>query len=239
VAEAEAAQRSRPDDRAARFTLCQAYGQLGLEMSRHDATAKDCEGYYRKAIALGEALCRDFPDDHRYHSSLGAARHNLALRLRTVSRHDEALPLVKAAVESQLSALKGSPGQPKYQEFLGNHYGLLAGAHLTRGDHAAAAAAALKLRDVSSPAGAHAERAASHLAACYRKVNADRTITAAQRKAVAEWYAADAVASLRTARTQGWKTTATQLQASTTYGVFRARADFQALLRELEVPAKP
>ena len=134
----------------------------------------------------------------------------------------------------QLKALECEPRNATSERFLANHYANLAGVHLDGGDHAAAAAAALKLRTVPAAAGVNAARGASQLADCWAKAAADKTLTPARRKELSERYAAETLSSLRQAVREGAKVSAASLRKHAAMARLLTRREFQLFLQEVE-----
>ena len=67
------------------YDLARRYLALAPKLYGQAGKAGEGEATFRMAIALLEGLCRDQPAVHRHHCWLGAARNNLAIKLRGVA----------------------------------------------------------------------------------------------------------------------------------------------------------
>ena len=200
-------------------------------------TRKEAEQHFRRSVAVGEELVaarKGAPDVHIYHSLVGAARSNLAMRLWVDKRLDEARDEVERAIQSQLQAIAGDPKNATYRQYLSNHYSVIGDVHLDRNDHVSAADSAAKLRSVTLPDGGHGVRSAYLFVDCRTKVNAAKEMPSAERVKTSNRYAAEAVASLRLAVKDGWRPTVLSVRNNSKFVALRTRKDFQEVLKEIE-----
>src|SRR5262249_27636682 len=112
---------------------------------RDTGRPRDAEEAQKRALAINKKLAANHPDVPRYRYLVGGSLHNLAMNLANRGDMDEAIRLLKEAVDHQQAALKLSPRNPDYRTYLRNHYVLLSDVLIRLGDHRAAAKWAAEL----------------------------------------------------------------------------------------------
>jgi tetratricopeptide (TPR) repeat protein len=130
----QAAARLKPGDAQCQFTLAEQLAAVG----RHD----EAEKVYARAVTLWRKRAAEPSAQPADRSQLGAVLNNFAMLLTKRNKPAEAARLLEEAVVSQKAALEIDPKNPRYRQFLRNHYRNLTDAWLALGDHAAAARAA-------------------------------------------------------------------------------------------------
>jgi serine/threonine protein kinase/tetratricopeptide (TPR) repeat protein len=214
---------------ACRVELADSLSSLGVLLA--EARSPEAEPLHREAVALRRKLVADFPLMADYRSELGASLHNLALARR--AHPAEALDLTRQAIMHQRAALAVNPRHDVYRSFLRNHFWMLAELQLARGEHAEAAAAARDMADVFPEYAEDRYRAARLLTGCVPLAAKDAKHDDAQRRRLAETYAAQAVDHLREALRLGHGEPA-RLRDDPVFAPLRQRPDFKALFSRVQ-----
>jgi tetratricopeptide (TPR) repeat protein len=223
----KAAVEACPDEPRARYAIAVAQNDLGSLLHRL-ARHKEAVAAFRQAISSLQAnLDASGPVALSSRSMLGGALNNLALVLGDVGEHEDAAELLRQAVTHQAAALEQNPGQPRYREFLRNHYWNLAEALLRLGQYGKAAEAAAELPPLYPDGWKEHVRAARYLARCASLATEDAALEKGKRQAVSKGYGDRAVALLRQAAGKGWNGAAELTGPE--WEPLRSRADFREL----------
>jgi len=184
---------------------------------------------YRKALELWRKLAAGAPKNAGYQSAVGATLNDLAIARKNPA---EAARLLEEAVTYQKSARLIDPDNPRYRQFLRNHYSNLAETliQLRKHDEAARVAAEIpilhpdRLQELVQPA--------YFLARCAALAAKDGELPEEKRKEVVNRYGERAVGLLRQAADKGWKNVAALKDP--VFEPLRSRDDFQKLVAELK-----
>jgi tetratricopeptide (TPR) repeat protein len=215
-----------------RQDLAKSYGSLGNLLVQVAEPSK-AEAAYRRALEIQEKLAADFPAVPAYQSVLGTTLSNLAVVLQSSKQWEQTCALFERDIIHQRKALDADPKNAIFRQSLRMHLVGLSNACLTMGDHAVAAATALELPKLYREGWQQYERAATLLARCVSAALGDATLDPDDREQIAESYAAQSVALLRTAIANGYKDAA-KLKDSRDFSSLQDRTDFQALVGAAE-----
>jgi len=106
---------------------------------------KEVQGY-EKSREIGEQLVKDFPESAPFHADLGTTLINLGNAYSLAGHTDDALPMLRRAVEQKRLAFEASRQTAEYRRGLNIAYGALAEVERIQGTPAASAAALLERR---------------------------------------------------------------------------------------------
>jgi hypothetical protein len=158
---------------------------------------------------------------------------NIASLRRQGNKADEALRLLEEAVPHHLAALKANPRHPVYRSFFASNRYNVSLIFLDLLDHAATVKMAEDwIKAVVEPKD-DAYNAACFVALSIPLAQEDNKLTEMDRKKLAQDYANRAMAFLRSAFANGYRD-ATHMAEDDDLIPLRQRADFQALLKEME-----
>jgi tetratricopeptide (TPR) repeat protein/tRNA A-37 threonylcarbamoyl transferase component Bud32 len=221
---------------AYRQGLAMSHNSLGLLLST-TGRGQEAEGEYRQALALQQQLARDFPTMPDYQNEVAGTVVNLALLAQGRKDWAAAQRLLEEALPHHQAALKANPRHPLYRAFFRTNTRALADTLVHLGDHAAAAAAAGRLAEMTVDPPNDLYNAACFLTRCVPLAAKDDKLPATKRKELAQEYADRAMATLRQAAAHGYRGAA-HVQKDPDLDPLRSRDDFRRLLDELE-KAKP
>jgi hypothetical protein len=188
-------------------------------------------------MEVNAKLVAEFPNVPDYESQMGIVLHNRALELSSERERGMACQLLQQAIDHQRAALKCNPRHVRYRQLLRQHYGKLAEALLSLGEHAQAAKAAADLAQEFSAGWQEYHLSANILALCVPATAKDTKLSEEKRKELVQSYGTGAVEMLRRASQKGF-TDVDELKRDREFDPLRSREDFQNLLRELEAKAK-
>jgi serine/threonine protein kinase/tetratricopeptide (TPR) repeat protein len=214
------------------FQLAMTYNHLGnfWRDTKRPGEAIAAFGEVRK---LCQSLVERFPLVPDYRCQLGGALSNLAMVRINQGALAEVEPLLVEAITHQRAALKVNPKNPVYREFLSNHHAVLADAQVRQGQHQAATASAVSMAGVRPENAEDAYDAACIFARCVPLAREAPKTAPAERPALAQKYADQAMTWLREAIARGYRDAA-HLQKDDDLTALRPRADFQKLVVELQ-----
>jgi len=181
-------------------------------------------------------LAAGAPKNAGYQSAVGATLNDLAIEAFARKNPAEAARLLEEAVTYQKAARLIDPDNPRYRQFLRNHYSNLADALVQVGKHGEAAAAATEVPGLYPNGWREHLQAARVLAQCAALAAKDEELSEPKRKEVVNRYGEKAVTLLRQGADKGWKNV-TALK-DPVFEPLRSRDDFQKLLVELERKSK-
>jgi thiol-disulfide isomerase/thioredoxin len=192
----------------------------------------DAEAAYRAALERAEQLLADPAAPPQTHSQLATIAGTLAWLLYETKPAETERLLQRCLRE--LRAARGAQQENRQAaEGLWSGYVDLASFFKKRGQHAELAALANQLRGDFLGQLDHAYNAARLLTDAVRVAQAQPGLTPPQRDALAETYATAAVGMLEKAVKEGW-TDRARIEVDPSLDPLRQRADFGALLTELE-----
>jgi serine/threonine protein kinase len=197
----------------------------------------EAEAAGRAALALRQKLTAQFPDFPDYANELAGTLVNLAVVKHAAGNDAEARKLLEQARPHHERALQANPGHPAYRLFFRNNRGLLCLALVGLGDHAAVAATAGELANFRYQPSSDCYDAACYVSRCIALAERDAKLPAAERRALADRYAAQAVTLLGQAVRAGCRNAA-RMRQEKALAPLGGRADFQKLLAELESKAR-
>jgi serine/threonine protein kinase len=200
---------------------------------------KEGDALFRQAVAIDEKLLADFPTLASHAHSLG---NNLSCWARLKLRAKEfagALKLLEQAHPHHLRALKASPRNPQVRKSFRNHLWYQCEAHISLGNHAAAAAKAEELASFAFEPVQDACNGAVFATRCIALARADASLAEANREELARTYAEQAVRLLTKLLAHRFDQPE-RLRKDNFFAPLRERKDFQELLKQLEAnSAKP
>jgi tetratricopeptide (TPR) repeat protein len=199
------------------------------------AFEKDHEGAaeaWQQAAALLEGLASEHGNVATYRGDLGMVLGNLGLAHHARAQWPAAREHLAKSIEHLTRVVAESPDQAFYRQVLRDAYQNLAEVLLASHDHAAAAKAARSLADVFRQEGRDRYLAVCFLARCAGEVSADTTLGPAEREALAQDYADEAMALFRQAVERGFRDV-DQIEKDREHALqsLAARPDFQELVR--------
>jgi serine/threonine protein kinase/Flp pilus assembly protein TadD len=177
--------------------LAGSYDNLGAILLKVPGRVAEAERALRTAIELQEVLVAQSPDVADHRSDLGGSLNNLGEIQKDRGNLAAALSLYQRAIDHQRAALRANPSNPKYREFLRNHYCGLADVFGRQGDHAAAAQAAEESARISRNRAHDCAFFAGYLLQCQRLAETDSRLSAADRQAKVRDYADRALTMLK------------------------------------------
>jgi serine/threonine-protein kinase len=219
-----------------RSELGQSYSNLA-ELLRHTGRPQQAEAAYRDVLAIFKRLVADFPTVSRYQGSLANNLDGVAELARDRKDFSLARQLLEQARPHLQAALDANPRDAFYRAVFCDNHQLLAATLLDLGDHASAALAAADLARIAFEPAKDTYKAAVFLSRCLPLAQKDTNLQEAKRKELAGSYADQAMELLRQAVAKGYKDAA-HLKKDGDLDPLRARSDFQALLAELDKPAR-
>ena len=110
--------RDRGTDRTVRADAAEAWYRLGYiesEVGTEAEAAKD----FQEAVAMYEALARDYPGEPNYHYKLARALNDLSNRQYMLGLDSDALRTMQRSVEIRRRVATENPHDPEYQKGLG------------------------------------------------------------------------------------------------------------------------
>src|SRR5262249_47399256 len=153
-------------------------------------------------VALLDKLAKAHRDVADYPHKLGGALNNLAMLRLDAQQPAEAKALALRAIACQRDAVVLRPNDPKFLQFLSNHFYVLARALIRLADPPAAATAADELAPTRNNAD-DAVLAGWILARCIALAEKDEALTPPRRRETADAYRARSIAFLRVAMGRG------------------------------------
>jgi serine/threonine-protein kinase len=220
-----------------RHELARSANNLGIVLV-NTGRPKEAEAAFRDAVALYQRLAADFPTLAECRNELANALAGLADLARAGKDHAGARRLLEEARPHVQAALAANPRQPYFRTVFGENRQMMAATLLELGDHAGAAEAAADLARVAFDPAGDAYKAAGFFARCVPLAEKDDKLPEARRKELAQSYADQALAMLRTAVARGYKDLA-NLKKDSDLDPLRGRDDFRKLLAEVEAATKP
>lgn len=188
--------------REARGELAASLSRLAVVQGARKRTTEQIQSL-REVVELRQKQVDDYSTIGEYQRDLGSALNNFAIVLRNGGQAKEAIELLRRAIRHQELAIRLDSGDSLARKFLRNHYGSLALALATVGDHAAAALAADELARFDPKSSTDAFTAARCLARCAELSTLDPALDPNQRKALQSSYADRAMQYLTQAQTNG------------------------------------
>jgi tetratricopeptide (TPR) repeat protein len=198
----------------------------------------EAERAMRESKNIRERLVDDFPAIPDYRSELGGVLNNLAIIQLLQGKLAEARRSVEDAIAHQQAARKMNPEAPLYRQYLRNHYWNRADILVLQGEHGEAVRAAAELSAVFPDSGGDHFDAAGFLARCMPLAEKDATLPEEKRKELVQTYADQAMQYLRDGAAKG-PMDAANIQRRPAFEPLRSRADYKALMAELEAKPKP
>jgi tetratricopeptide (TPR) repeat protein len=216
-----------------RYELANNHNNLGV-LLRNTGRPEKAVLAYRDALALQKQLARDFPALPDYQNDLAATLVNLADLVNGQGKYPQACRWLEQAVPHHQAALRAYPRNPDYRQFFRNNRGLLAMARLGLKQHAAAAAAAEQMLRIGYDPLNDLLIAARFLAHCVSLAEQDAALPPGERRHLAQAYGARAMVFLRAAASKS-PAVLKGLKEDKDVAALRRQADFQKLLRDLQV----
>jgi tetratricopeptide (TPR) repeat protein len=190
---------------------------------------------FNKAYTIRRRLAAECPGVADYQSDLGDTLAAGARANKVLGQWAAARKLVRQAVGHHLAAFKANDKNGQYRNGLYHDYNTLAECLVEQGEYREAARAAAELPRLY-PAGRQAHfTAARRLAFCATLAGKDAKLAAAERDALVQTYADQAMEQLRGEARQG-RLRADHLRKDVVFEPLRARTDFRQLLGELAGP---
>jgi serine/threonine-protein kinase len=211
--------REQPDVADYRNDLAKCHFDEGVALGRV-GLKEEALASYRAAAALRRALVDEDPECLEYRSDLGLTLGNEAGLLAALGRRDEALAALRDGVAQHRAAWSGAPRVERYRRQLGGAYAALAARAAEAGQDDEALAAAGERRKLGAGNPDELYAAAADLARLAGRADGKR-------------YAEAAVAALREAASAGFRDGA-RLRADPAFAGLRGRADFDAVVTDLE-----
>jgi serine/threonine protein kinase len=178
-----------PRNKAYQQFLAAQYQLMAAILKRQQNHAQ-AEATYRKARAVLERLVADFPAMPDHPSNLGAVLNDLAIVQLIQHKLSEARQSIEQAIRHQTAAVTMNSTNPRYKQFLRNHYWNLADILLEQGEYAAAAKAAARLPKMFPKRSQEYSDAAWFHADCAEQAARDAKLPENERRALAAKYAA-------------------------------------------------
>jgi serine/threonine-protein kinase len=225
-----------PGDAQGRQELARYHFNLGMLLGQ-TVPLKEREAVYAHARKLQECLVAEAPKTAVFHWDLAATLNEIARLWLAAGRAPEALELVQRAMDEQQAGLRLDDSDPRQRWAVRVYQSSHVEALVHLGRHAEVEQAAAKLWQMFPERPEGYLSAAWFLARCVPLAERDQSLDVAQRRQTAGAYAKRAVALLRQAVAKGLRD-ARQLRANEAFGPLAGRADFQAVLRELEALQK-
>jgi tetratricopeptide (TPR) repeat protein/tRNA A-37 threonylcarbamoyl transferase component Bud32 len=221
-----------PDNPSHRYHLSTAYHNYARMVSESHALANfpKAATLFRKAEDLLQKLVSDFPDDTSFHRDLANTRYCLGITLRSSRQPEKAAQAFQRAVTSWEKVVTLAPSVAEFQRGLWSSRGEL---RLSKKDHVRAARAAAKLIAILPRQYHHTYAAACLNSRCVPLALKDPALTAEQRRALAEQYAARAVTQVRMTIQEGFRDPVF-IKKDPDLDPIRQREDFKKILAELE-----
>jgi serine/threonine-protein kinase len=221
-----------PDRPDYRHALAVGHVNLGNLLAA-TARPKEAEAAYRDGLALARQLAADFPPNPDYQNDLAAGMVNLAQLLRQRGELGPARRLLEESLPHHQAALRADPRHPSYRGVYRLNRMVHAETLLALGRHAEAAAAAEQLLQAAVNPMADAYDAGCYLARCVPLAQKDGQLPPARQQELVKSYGDRALAALRQAVRHGYRDAA-HMKRDADLDPLRERADFQALVREVE-----
>jgi tetratricopeptide (TPR) repeat protein/predicted Ser/Thr protein kinase len=220
-----------------RAFLARQYDVLGAVEKRLGQLG-EAEKAIRQSRAVRERLADDFPAVPDYRCELGGVLNNLAIIQKYQGKLADARRSVEEAITHQQAARKMNAEAPRYRQYVYNHYWNLADILVIQGEHAEAVRATAELSRIFPDRGGNLVHAAWFVARCMPLAERDAGLPEAQRKALVQTYADQAMRYLWEAIGKEGVDTA-YVKTEPALEPLRKRSDFARLLAELEGRAKP
>lgn len=223
-----------PDYRAG---LAMALNNLGI-LLKNTGRGLEAEELYGQALAIHRQLAADFPAVPDRRNNAAGAMVNLARLLLARKDLDGARRLLEEAVPHHLAALNANPRHRDYRQYYRNNRWRLAETLLELRDHAGAAVTTGQFLEAATEPPRDSYTAAGLLAGCARLAAEDERLPEVKRQELASSYGDRAVDALRQAVVKGAKEVA-GMKTDSALDPLRPRADFQALLAEIDAARRP
>ncbi len=189
---------------------------------------KPAEEIYRRALAEQEQLVKDYPEDGNYREALLDTSSSLAVLLER-TRPDETQQLLERIARARWAAQTAAGS---WENVVNSTYDLAD--HLRRrGKHADIVRMVSEITKAFSTSPDIHYHAACYTTRAIRALNADRTLTPAERDRLAGTYVVGAVELLRRAVQLGWKDRE-HMFIDGDLDPLRGRAEFRELLADLD-----
>jgi tetratricopeptide (TPR) repeat protein/tRNA A-37 threonylcarbamoyl transferase component Bud32 len=229
--------RVRPSNTMGRANLGRQYAVLGA-IEKRLGNYGEAEKAIRQSRAVRQRLADEFPDEPDYRCEVGGALNDLAIVQKYQSRLAEARRSAEEAITCQQAALKIRREHRLARQFLYNHYYNLADILVQQGEHAEAVRVAAESVRVFPDRGQNQAYAAWFVARCMPLAENDAGLPGEKRKELVQVYADQAMRYLRDGVAKGG-VDAGFVMGNLEFEPLRARADYKALLAELEARPKP
>jgi serine/threonine-protein kinase len=240
----EALVKEYPGNAEYRIDLARSHTDLGQLFGRRGKTEQEEKYYlqeekhYLRAIALlDEARGKSTAPPADWLTLRVAVQHNLAGSLLDRKLWPRAAEAFREAIRYQGKVAAASPGDAVERQRLAFYHARLMETLGMMHDHAGVSAAARAYEPVLRQGGPSAAKdglhAADRVAHCIILAEAEKGLAEAKRKALVTAYGDQAMALLREAVRHGYRDAAS-LRMSANFQALAERADFRALLAELE-----
>jgi tetratricopeptide (TPR) repeat protein len=229
--------RSDPSNRGLRRILGESHYHIGCTYGMLDRRLEEAEAF-EQGRELQEGLVRDEPDNLHFRGDLSRTLNNLAFNLKVRGQLARARTLARQAVDNTRVLLQRSPG-PEHRRLLNIHYNLLGNIERLAGQAGAAAAVSRERQKIWPNGPLHQYFCACDLVLAAGVLSKDKAVLTAAEQAERERYLGEAMQLLRRAVSLGFDDLP-RLRTDPDLALLRDRADFRALLAEVEKkPARP
>ncbi len=218
-----------------RKALGETHFHVGTALGALDRRPEEEESF-EKARALQEALVRAEPDNLQLRWELSSTLNNLGYGLKMQGKLDRARPVVRQAIANSRVLVARAPWA-SHQKLLVTHHALLAEIERQAGRAGAAAAVVRQRQQLSPNDPAQQYRCASEFVRAGGAVGKGKQALTPQEEAEREGYYKEAMAALRKAVALGLRDPAI-VRKDVGLVPLHDRADFRALLSELETKAR-
>jgi tetratricopeptide (TPR) repeat protein len=226
-----------PSNAAQRQALGETYYHIGSSYGALGRRPEE-EAAFNKARPIQEALVRAEPDNVALRRDLSSTLNNLGYCLKVQGKLELAAEVVRQAIDNSLVMVEKAPDWPPYRQLLLMHHSLLSEIERRAGRPAAAAAVVRQRLKLWSNDGPQHFHCAQELVRIAGAVGQGAPGLSSVEQAEREGYYKEAVAALRRASTLGLRS-AGLFRSNAVLAPLRGRADFRALLEELEKPRRP
>jgi serine/threonine protein kinase/tetratricopeptide (TPR) repeat protein len=220
-----------------RSELATSQNNLGDLLSQ-TGRPREAEEAFRTARDFAAQLVDFFPAVPDYRGLLAVTLGNLAYMRSDRKDYAAARSLLEQALSHLQAALKAYPRHPEYLQTYRENRSLLLRVLNGLGDHGQLAEMARQLARLDVDPANDAYDAACALSLGVHLAARDAALPEAKRRELAQAYAERALVLLREAVKHGYND-ATHMRKDNDLDSLRARADFQVLVMDLELPVDP
>ncbi|MBY0522903.1 MAG: protein kinase [Gemmataceae bacterium] len=211
--------------------LAMIYFELGIGYGDHTKRDEPKEAY-RKARAVLAKLIVAHPDNLDYHYKFGLASHNLATQLGPQGLLEDALPLLREAIEHQQVTVQRAPRSRAYRDLLTAHYAVFAAYLRKLGRWSESVAATQDRLKLWPDSGTELYQGARDLALAASGVGQDKPQLSIAEEKERTRYLDLAMTALKDAAAHGYNKV-DQVQKDPALELLRPREDYKQLVAEM------